>query len=168
MKNKLLIGLIVLFFGCHSSDKRIDVSASADSSAKKEDSTIQKNNTVDETATGEVISLDENGFIAKVFDFKKNKEWVFAGDKPAVIDFYADWCGPCKKLSPSIEALAKKYAGKIRVYKVNVDEQQTIAGTFGIQSIPTVLFCPLKGKPMASNGYVEEAELEKYISQILK
>lgn len=168
MKNKLLIGLIVFIFGCHSSDQHIDDSTTIDTSAIKKDSLVKKDNIIDETEIGDVNSLDENGFITKIFDFKTNKEWVFAGDKPAVIDFYADWCGPCKKLSPSIEALAKKYAGKIRVYKVNVDEQQAIAGAFGIQSIPTVLFCPLKGKPMASNGYVEEAELEKYISQILK
>jgi len=168
MRNKVLIGLIVFLFGCHSADQRIDDTKNTDSTVKSEKQNLGIKASSSTTSKGEVIKLDEDAFKAKVFDFKKNHEWLFAGDKPVIVDFYADWCGPCKKLSPSIEKLAQKYAGKINVYKVNIDEQQTIAAAFGIQSIPTIMFCSLKGKPMASTGYVEIDELEKYISQILK
>ena len=169
MKNTFLLAVIVFLFGCQSSDERIDESIGKDSVAKTDVSSKPEKVALQGNAeSGVVTMLDEAGFIANIFDFKTKHEWKFSGDKPAIIDFYADWCGPCKKLSPTIEKLAKKYAGKIRVYKVNVDEQQNIAAVFGIQSIPTVLFCPMIGKPKASTGFVEEAELEKYIEQMLK
>ena len=168
MKNSLLIAFVFVLFGCHSADERIDDSKNKDTTKHSNNQHSEVKTSATSTTAGEVTKLDEDAFKAKVFDFKKNHEWMFAGNKPVIVDFYADWCGPCKKLSPSIEKLATKYAGKIDVYKVNIEEQQTIAAAFGIQSIPTVMFCSMKGKPLASTGYVEDAELEKYITQILK
>ena len=102
---------------------------------------------------GKPIQLDKQTFIKRVYDFEKSpQKWVYAGDKPCVIDFYADWCGPCKMIAPYLEEIAGKYNGKVYVYKVNVDNQQELAQFFGIQSIPAVLFCPLEGKPQMMTG----------------
>ena len=107
-------------------------------------------------------------FKQKVFDFEVNKEWKYAGNVPCIIDFYADWCGPCKKLAPTVEQVAKDYKGKINVYKVNVDEQQELAGAFGIQGIPAVLFCPQTEKPQMSTGLISRADFDKAIKDVLK
>ena len=171
MQNKIIIGLFVLLLGCKSTDERITDSNVVDSSTVKSTSNTEtsiKNSEGAINNSGEVKKIDEHLFITNIFDFKKQTEWTFIGKRPVIVDFYADWCGPCKKLSPVIEHLAKKYAGKIDFYKVNIDEEQAIAQVFGIQSIPTIMFCGMKGKPMASMGLVEEAELEKYIAQIMK
>ena len=102
---------------------------------------------------GKPIQLDKQAFLKRVYDFEKNpQKWVYAGDKPCVIDFYADWCGPCKIIAPYLEDIAGKYKDKVYVYKVNVDNQQELAQFFGIQSIPPVLFCPMEGKPQMITG----------------
>ena len=107
-------------------------------------------------------------FKQKVFDYEVNKQWKYAGNLPCIIDFYADWCGPCKKLAPTVEQIAKDYKGKINVYKVNVDEQQELAGAFGIQGIPAVLFCPQAEKPQMSTGYISKDDFDKAIKDVLK
>ena len=102
---------------------------------------------------GKPIQLNKQAFLKRVYDFEKSpKDWIYAGDKPCVIDFYADWCGPCKIIAPYLEEIAGKYNGKVYVYKVNVDNEQELAQQFGIQSIPAVLFCPLSGKPTMMTG----------------
>lgn len=106
-------------------------------------------------------------FKTKVFDFEVNKEWKFAGGKPCIVDFYADWCGPCKTLSPVLAELAEKYAGRLDVYKVNTGEEELLSSAFGIQSIPTLLFIPLAGKPQAAHGALPKESLEKIISDVL-
>ncbi len=94
-----------------------------------------------------------NDFLKKVWNFEKNpKEWIYEGTEPCVIDFYADWCGPCKRVAPIMDEMAKTYNGKVRFYKVNVDKEQKLAAVFRIQSIPAVLFIPEKGKPMMQVG----------------
>lgn len=103
-------------------------------------------------------------FKQKVFDFETNKEWKFAGDKPCIVDFYADWCGPCRMLSPVLGELAEKYAGRLDVYKVNTDEQQQLASLFGIQSIPSLLFVPVSGKPQMAAGVLPKENLEQIIA----
>ena len=115
-----------------------------------------------------VEHLTKATFKLKVFDFENNKQWKFAGDKPCIIDFYAEWCGPCKKLAPTVEQIAKDYQGKINVYKVNVDEQQELAGAFGVQGIPAVLFCPQTDKPQMSTGYITRTDFDKAIKEVLK
>ena len=112
--------------------------------------------------------LTKATFKQKVFDFETNKQWKYAGSIPCIIDFYADWCGPCKKLAPTVEQIAKDYKGKINVYKVNVDEQQELAGAFGIQGIPAVLFCPQTDKPQMSTGLISRTDFDKAIKDVLK
>lgn len=88
------------------------------------------------TVDNKPIYLTRSEFIKKVMDFEKNKtEWVYKGDKPAIIDFYADWCGPCKKVAPALEELAGEYAGKVYIYKINIDKEQELAGLFGVRNV---------------------------------
>lgn len=105
-------------------------------------------------------------FKNKVFDYAANKEWKFAGSKPCVVDFYADWCGPCKMLAPVLAKLAEKHAGKVDVYKVNTELEPELSAVFGIQSIPTLLFIPLNGKPALSRGALPEEALDKIMTQL--
>jgi len=106
-------------------------------------------------------------FKQKVFDYENNKEWKYSGELPAIIDFYADWCGPCKMVAPVLEKLAKKYDGKLHVYKVDTEDQQELAGMFGVQSIPTLLFIPVEGQPRVSMGAMPEKEFERIIADVL-
>ena len=112
-------------------------------------------------------NLTTEAFKTKVFDFEKNNEWKFAGDKPCIVDFYADWCGPCKMIAPVLEELSKKYEGKLEIYKVNTEEEQALAGAFGIQSIPSMLFVPMEGKPQMAQGALPRDVLEKAIGDVL-
>ena len=106
-------------------------------------------------------------FKEKVFNYELSQEWKYSGDMPAIVDFYADWCGPCKMIAPVLEQLSKDYAGKLHVYKVNTDEEQELSAAFGIQSIPTLLFIPMNGKPQAAQGALPKATLEKAIKDVL-
>ena len=92
---------------------------------------------------------------------KNTQEWVFEGDKPALIDFYADWCAPCRITSPILEELAKEYDGKIDVYKINTENERELAAIFGIQSIPSFLWVPMEGKPTMSAGIARTPEETK-------
>jgi thioredoxin len=112
-------------------------------------------------------NLTTETFKAKVFDFDRNKDWKFAGDKPCIVDFYADWCGPCRMLSPVLAELADRYAGRLDVYKVNTEEEQQLASLFGIQSIPTMLLIPASGKPQVVRGALPKESLEKAIAEVL-
>lgn len=112
-------------------------------------------------------NLTADTFKTKVFDFAAGKEWKFAGSRPCIVDFYADWCGPCRSLAPTLAGVAEKYSGKIDIYKVNVDEEQAIASAFGVQSIPTLLFVPLSGKPQISLGALPKETLESAIGDVL-
>jgi thioredoxin 1 len=112
--------------------------------------------------------LTQETFKKSIFDWEKNKEWKYAGDTPAVLDFFAQWCGPCKTLSPILEELETKYGGKLRVYKVDIDEEPELASLFEVQSVPTLFFIPLQGGPSFSIGALPKAELEKAIKEVLK
>jgi len=96
--------------------------------------------------------LTVDTFKEKVFNYTENKEWKFEGDLPCIIDFYADWCGPCKMVAPVLDELSSEYEGKMNVYKVNTEEQQELAAAFGIQSIPSILFVPKEGQPQMAMG----------------
>ena len=111
--------------------------------------------------------LTAQSFKDKVFNYDVNKEWKYAGDKPAIIDFYADWCGPCKVVAPVLEDLSKEYDGKLQIYKVDTDKEQELASVFGIRSIPSILFIPVDGKPQMSTGALPKETFKKAISEIL-
>ena len=112
-----------------------------------------KEETMATEGNGKVIHLTKAEFLAKVYNFEKNpEEWKYEGDKPCIVDFYATWCGPCKALAPVLEELAKEYDGKIYIYKVDVDKEEELAATFGIRSIPTLLWIPKNGKPTVTQG----------------
>lgn len=111
--------------------------------------------------------LDKKAFIEKVFDFESEKEWKYRGTLPAIIDFYADWCGPCKMVTPILEKISKEYDGKLHVYKVDTDKEQELAGAFGIQSIPSLLFVPQKGEPQMARGALGREAFDKAITEIL-
>ena len=111
--------------------------------------------------------LTKETFQEKVFNYEKNKEWKYEGDLPCLIDFYADWCGPCKMVAPILEELATQYDGKIHIYKVDTEDQQELAAAFGIRSIPSLLFCPAEGQPQMAQGALPKATLIKAIDEIL-
>ncbi len=96
--------------------------------------------------------LTKQDFLDKVFDYENEKEWKFKGELPCIIDFYADWCGPCKMVAPILEELGEEYKGKMDVYKIDTEAEQELAGAFGIQSIPSILFVPKDGKPQMAQG----------------
>ncbi len=106
-------------------------------------------------------------FKQKVFNFEESKEWKFEGDKPAIIDFYADWCGPCKIVSPILEELSDEYVGKIDIYKVDTEEQRELAASFGIRSIPSILFIPKEGQPQMAVGANSKEWFMQAFDQIL-
>ena len=117
---------------------------------------------------GRTIKLNKAAFLKKVVNFQKSPTvWNYLGDKPAIIDFYADWCGPCRRLAPVLDELATEYAGKIYIYKVNVDNEKEIAEAFGITSLPTIVFVPMKGSPSAGTGFMPKETLRGAIKELL-
>ena len=118
--------------------------------------------------TGDVIILNKEAFLKKIFNYEKNsQEWVYEGNLPCIIDFYADWCAPCKKVEPILKELAKEYKGKIIIYKINTDKERELASAFGIRSIPTYLFIPAKGNPESTVGALPRETFEKIITEFL-
>ncbi len=113
--------------------------------------------------------LSKEDFLDKVFNYEKNQEWKYEGDLPAVIDFYADWCGPCKMIAPIIEKLSEEYRDRVHFYKVDTEAEQELAMAFGIQSIPSLLFIPMEGKPQMAAGALPKKTIQEIIdSELLK
>jgi len=113
----------------------------------------------------EHLTLDT--FKEKVFNFENSKDWKFEGDKPAIIDFYADWCGPCKIVAPILEELQEEYGDKLTIYKVNTEDQRELSSVFGIQSIPSLLFIPLEGQPQMAMGALPKETFKQAIQEVL-
>lgn len=114
------------------------------------------------------VELTKAEFLKKVMDFETNpSEWKYLGDKPALIDFYASWCGPCKMVAPILEELAAEYGDKIVIYKVNTENEQELAAVFGIRSIPSLLFVPMNEQPQMTMGAMSKADLKKAIDEVL-
>ena len=133
----VMIGVIVYAF---NDENRINV----DQQSKKE------------VKSGEVIVMNKEMFIKDVFDYEKSEEWKYKGDKPAIIDLYADWCGPCRMTAPIMKSLAKEYDGKIVIYKVNVDKEKELAALFNATSIPLFVFIPMNGEPQLFRGAADK------------
>ena len=112
--------------------------------------------------------LTAQTFKEKVFNYEENKEWKFEGSLPCMIDFYADWCGPCKMVAPVLEELSEEYDGKLNIYKVNTEEEQELSAVFGIQSIPSLLFVPSDGQPQMAMGALPKDTFKQAIKDVLK
>lgn len=144
----MMVALVMAsMYACASNDKQQD---------KKET-----------TSSGEVITMDKDMFLKNVFDYEKSKEWKYEGNKPAIIDLYADWCGPCKQIAPIMKDLAKEYDGKIVIYKVNVDKQKELAALFNATSIPLLVYIPMQGEPQLFRGAADKATYKKAIDEFL-
>ena len=111
--------------------------------------------------------LTKQTFMEKVFNFEANQEWKFEGDLPCIIDFYADWCQPCKMVAPVLEELSDEYKGKLNIYKVNTEQEQELAGAFGIRSIPSMLFVPANEKPQMAVGALPKESLVQAMKEVL-
>jgi len=117
--------------------------------------------------TGTVVHLTNEQFKKLVYNYETGKEWKYLGNKPCIIDFYADWCGPCRMMSPRLDEIAREYAGKIIVYKVDTEKERLLSSSLGIQSLPTILFIPQKGAPRGSLGAIPKEALVKAIHEVL-
>jgi thioredoxin len=111
--------------------------------------------------------LTTETFLSKIFNYERNKEWKYEGERPCIIDFYADWCGPCKVVAPVLEELAKDFDGKINVFKVDTEVEQELASVFGIRSIPSFLFVPAKGQPQMAMGALPKETFVKAFKDVL-
>ncbi len=112
--------------------------------------------------------LTKQTFQAKIFNYEQNKEWKYEGNLPAIVDFWAEWCAPCRMVAPVLEELSKEYEGKINIYKVNTEHEQELAASFGIQSIPSLLFIPVDEQPQMAAGALPKDALVKIIDEVLK
>jgi thioredoxin 1 len=113
------------------------------------------------------IHLNAQDFKDKIFDYETEQEWNFKGDKAAIIDFYADWCGPCKSIAPTLEELSEQFKDQLVIYKIDTDKEIELSSLFGIQSIPTLLFIPLNGNPMVQKGALPKNILQQIIEERL-
>ncbi len=132
------------------------------------EATKETNTTNTEISMAKTIHLTRADFLAKVANYETNPEkWVYLGDKPCIIDFYADWCGPCKMVAPILEELAAEYEGEIYIYKVDTEAEQQLAADFGIRSIPSILFCPMGEAPQMAQGALPKDAFKQAINEVL-
>lgn len=117
--------------------------------------------------TMKTVEMTSEMFKSKIMNYETSSEWNYKGERPAIIDFYATWCGPCKATAPNVEKIAEEYDGKVDVYKVDVDQQQELAAVFGVQSIPTILFIPKTGTPAKNVGAMGYDQLKEAVNEIL-
>ncbi len=141
--------------------------AAISASKTREQSVNDVKSVKESVSNATVINLTNDSFKNLVFNYEKNTEWKYEGTKPAIVDFYANWCAPCRQLSPLVEEIAKEYAGKIVVYKVDTDKEQKLTQSIGISGLPTLLFIPLKGKPQTSMGAIPKESLIKAVNEVL-
>lgn len=136
--------------------------------SKAENSNEIKEETTKKENKMKTIHLTKAEFLAKVANFETNPtEWKYLGDKPALIDFYADWCGPCKAIAPTLEELAAEYGNEVYIYKINTETEPELAAAFGIRSIPSLLFVPMNGQPQMAQGALPKPQLKEAIDKVL-
>lgn len=166
--NRLLVSLGLIFstitFGTACASNASENTENKSSEVNKEVKTEEKAATV---VSGKTIQLTKAMFIEKVFDYENQKDWKYNGTTPCIIDFYADWCGPCKMIAPTLEELAKEYDGKVIIYKVDTEKERELAGAFGIQSIPALLFVPVNGQPQMAKGALPKESFVQAINDVL-
>ena len=117
--------------------------------------------------TGTVVYLSQDDFASQVFDFRNEQNWNYKGTVPCVIDFYADWCKPCKLVAPIMEELAAKYKGKVQFFKINVDMEKDLSDAFQIRNIPSILVCPMEGNPVMTQGALPKDQYERMLDEIV-
>ena len=162
--NKSILSVVLVasiaLFGCNSSNGNGQTTDGTPVTTGAE--------TVSGAETGKVIQMDKAMFIERVFNYEANPDkWVFEGDKPVIIDFYADWCGPCKKIAPIMVQLAEEYKDQIVIYKIDTEKERELAQVFAIKSIPSILFIPAEGQPQMTMGALPKAEFENMVKTIL-
>ena len=161
---KVILSLALISAGIFST---YACSAKASSTTASTETAAPEAAADDKAAEGAIKHIDAAYLRKFIWDYKEEPtKFVFKGSRPAIVDFYADWCGPCRRLGPKLEAAAKKYAGKIDVYKINIDKEPELANLFGVQSIPMCLFIPMKGTPVQTVGELTPDQIEESISQI--
>ena len=165
--------LILSLMACQSGTAQKE-SKSGNSGNNQQATTATAEASATETITSEkkqtmkTIHLTEAEFLVKVANYKENpSEWKYLGDKPCLIDFYADWCAPCKMLAPILEELAAEYEGKIHIYKIDTEKELALSSAFGIRSIPTLLFVPQAETPQIAQGALPKQELKRIINEVL-
>jgi len=118
-------------------------------------------------AEGKVIHINKEEFLKKVFNFETSTEWKFLGNRPVILNFYANWCGPCRMIAPFLEQLAEEYKEQIYIYKINIDQEKELARAFGAGSIPLLVFVPMQGQPQANKGALPKEDIKRAIDIIL-
>ena len=160
-KNLLIVAVAaIILSACNSNSGSKNNDASETNSVEK---TVVENS----HSESKVVYLTNETFKEKVFDYEAGGDWKYEGDVPCIVDFYADWCGPCKRIAPVLDELSKEYDGKIMIYKVDTDKQQKVASAFGIRSIPSILFVPMQGQPQMAQGALPKENLVSAIDEVL-
>ena len=172
----LYVMMALAVMGCSQNNKKQEGSSKGLPSRVESESKVGSEKAVQSVTVssspsvsdGKVHALTASDFRKKIMDYESHsEEWVFAGSRPAVIDFYATWCGPCKMMAPVVESFARKYAGKVDFYKVDIDQEPELASVFGIRSIPTFLFIPMKGNPTIQMGAMQKEDFEEIIGKMM-
>jgi thioredoxin len=159
-----LLSIVFLYISCNSNSK---TNQKSEEILSEEVAVVIPEKLDTPEIVGTPVKINSYEFIKYIHDFNTNSTWQYKGSKPCIVDFYADWCRPCKMMDPILEKLAKEYDGEIIIYKINIDNNKDIASAFAINSIPFFLFCPLNGQPQSSMGMMSENDMRTVIENML-